>query len=324
MRGWMRVFVFAGLVALVGCKKNGGGSGASSGLTIAVIPKGTTHEFWKSVEAGAKQAGKELNAEIIWKGPLKEDDRAQQIQLVEQFVTDHVSGIVLAPLDKDALLRPVRAAADSKIPVVIIDSSLSGDAGKDFVSYVATDNYKGGSIAGEQLAKFLNNKGKVVMIRYAEGSASTEQREAGFMDAIKKHPDIQVISGNRYAGATVDSAKTAALNMVDTIKQADGLFTPNESSTLGTLLAMRESGVAGKVKFVGFDASVPLVEALQKNELDALISQDPFRMGYTGVKTIISHIRGETVPQTVDTGVHLITRENLDSPEITDLFKTRK
>jgi len=321
MRGWMRVFIFAGLIALAGCKKNGGGS---SGTTIAVIPKGTTHEFWKSVEAGAKQAGQEMNAEIIWKGPLKEDDRAQQIQLVEQFVTDRVSGIVLAPLDKDALLRPVREADDAKIPVVIIDSALSGEPGKDFVSFVATDNRKGGEIAGEQLAKTLNNKGKVVLLRYAEGSASTEQREAGFLDAIKKHPDIQIISENRYAGATVDTAKTASLNIIDTVKQADGVFTPNESSTLGMLLAMRESGLAGKVKFVGFDASVPLVEALQKNELDALVSQDPFKMGYEGVKTIITHIRGQAVPQTVDTGVHLITRENLDSPEIAELLKSRK
>lgn len=323
MRGWMSVFVFAGLVAVVGCKKNGSGSGGSSGTTIAVIPKGTTHEFWKSVEAGAKQAGKELNADIIWKGPLKEDDRAQQIQLVEQFVTDRVSGIVVAPLDKDALLRPVREADDAKIPVVIIDSALSGEAGKDFVSFVATDNRKGGEIAGEQLAKILDNKGKVVLLRYAEGSASTEQREAGFLDVIKKHPEIQIISDNRYAGATVDTAKTAALNMIDTVKQADGVFTPNESSTLGMLLAMRESGIAGKVKFVGFDASVPLVEALQKNELDALVSQDPFKMGYEGVKTIITHIRGQPVQQTIATGVHLITRENLNSPQITELLKTR-
>ena len=314
MRGWITVLIAA--VALAGCNRK-------SGNKIAVIPKGTTHEFWKSVEAGAKQAGKDLNFEIEWKGPLKEDDRAQQIQLVEQFVTDRVSGIVVAPLDKDALLRPVREADDAKIPVVIIDSALSGEPGKDFVSFVATDNRKGGEIAGEQLAKILNNKGKVVLLRYAEGSASTEQREAGFLDAIKEHPDIQILSDNRYARATVDTAKTAALNMIDTVKQADGVFTPNESSTLGMLLAMRESDIAGKVKFVGFDASVPLVEALQKNELDALVSQDPYKMGYEGVKTIITHIRGQPVPQTVDTGVHLITRENLNSPQITELLKTR-
>lgn len=316
MRGWMRVFVLAALVGLVSCNRR-----SSSTTTIAVIPKGTTHEFWKSVEAGAKQAGQELGVEIIWKGPLKEDDRAQQIQLVEQFVTDRVSGIVVAPLDKDALLRPVREADDAKIPVVIIDSALTGDPGKDFVSFVATDNRKGGEIAGEELARLLDNKGKVVLMRYAEGSASTEQREAGFLDAIKKHPDIQIILQNRYSGATVDSAKTASLDVIDTVKQADGVFTPNESSTMGMLLAMRESGIAGKAKFVGFDASVPLVDALQKKELDALVAQDPFKMGYEGVKTIVTHIRGQTVPQQVDTGVHLITRENLSTPEITTLLK---
>ena len=316
MRGLMRIVVFAGLVALAGCKKNGGGSGT----TIAVIPKGTTHEFWKSVEAGAKQAGQEEKVEIVWKGPLKEDDRETQSQVVEQFVTDRVAGIVLAPLDRNALLRPVREAGASHIPVVVIDSALDGEPGKDFVSFVATDNRKGGEIAGEQLAKAMNNKGKVVLLRYAEGSASTQEREAGFLDAIKKHPDLDLISSNRYGGATVDSAKTAALNMIDTIKQADGVFTPNESSTLGMLLAMRESGIAGKAKFVGFDASAPLVEALQKNELDGLVAQDPFKMGYEGVKTMVAHIRGQTVPPRVDTGVHLITRENLDTPEIKKLL----
>ena len=218
------------------------------------------------------------------------------------------------------MLRPVRNADNAKIPVVIIDSALDGDAGKDFVSFVATDNYKGGQMAGDELAKLLDNKGKVVLLRYAEGSASTEQREAGFLDAIKKHPDLDVILQNRFAGATVDTAKTAALNVIDTVKQADGVFTPNESSTLGMLLAMRESGIAGKAKFVGFDASVPLVEALRKNELQALVSQDPFHMGYVGVKTVVEHIRGQKVDPRIDTGVHLITPENLNTPEITKLL----
>lgn len=308
------VFCLAGSL-LVGCKHG------SSKPQIAVIPKGTTHEFWRSVHAGAQQAGTDLGVDIIWKGPLKEDDRAAQIQVVQEFVADRVSGIVLAPLDEEALLRPVQSADQQNVPVVIIDSALKGEAGKDFVSFVATDNRKGGEIGGEQLCKLLDNKGKVVLLRYAEGSASTEEREAGFLDAIKKRPDIQLLVQNRYGGATVDTAKTAAMNMLDTIRQADGIFCPNESTTLGMLLALREAGIAGKVKFVGFDQTPALLDALKQKEIDALVAQDPYRMGYLGVKTLVDHMHGQHVEQRVDTGVHLITRDNLGDPEIENLLK---
>ncbi|HXE52305.1 MAG TPA: substrate-binding domain-containing protein, partial [Tepidisphaeraceae bacterium] len=289
-------------------------------LTIAVIPKGTTHEYWKTLHAGAEEAGKKYNVDIIWKGPLKEDDRAGQIQVVQDFVAQGVSGIVLAPLDDQALVGPVKQADAHHVPVVIIDSALKAEAGKDYVSFVATDNEKGGEMGGEELARLLNNKGKVVLLRYAEGSASTQEREQGFLNAIKKHPDIQVISDNRYGEATVDTAKTAAMNMMDVLKQANGIFTPNESTTVGMLLALREAGMAGKVKFVGFDQTPPLIDALKTNELQALVAQDPFNMGYKGVETMVRHIKGEKVDLRIDTGVHLITGENLSTPEIQKLL----
>jgi ribose transport system substrate-binding protein len=302
------------MICVMGCSQKPGKP------QIAVIPKGTTHEFWKSLHAGADAAGKEFNVDIIWKGPVKEDDRANQIQVVQEFVADKVAGIVLAPLDDNALLNPVRAAGREKIPVVILDSWLKGEPGKDFVSFVATDNRKGGELDGEELARLLNSKGKVVMLRYAVGSASTDEREAGFLDAISKHPGLQVISSDRYSQATVDTAKTAALNMVDTLKEADGIFTPNESSTQGMLLALQQVGLAGKVKFVGFDQTPALVNALKKGQINALISQDPYKMGYTGVKTLVEHINGKKVDQHVDTGVRLITPANLDTPEIQTLL----
>ena len=288
--------------------------------TIAVIPKGTTHVFWKSVEAGAKAAGQELGANIIWKGPLKENDRAQQIQIVEQFISEGVAGIVLAPLDDTALARPVAAAMAKNIPVVIFDSALKGEAGKDFVSLVATDNRKGGSMGGAELARVMQNTGKIALLRYQVGSASTDAREAGFLAAVGEHPDLKVIIDNRYAGATMGEAKTVALNMLDKLREADGIFCPNESSTFGMLLALRQSNLAGKKKFVGFDTSPPLIEGLRKGELDALVAQDPTRMGYLGVKTLLDHLHGTKVPSYVDTGVRLITRDNLDTPEIKKLL----
>lgn len=305
-----------------GCDRSAGNkptttasSGGSGSTRIVVIPKGTTHAFWNSVESGARKAAQEMNVTMVWKGPLKESDRSEQIKIVDQFVAEGVSGICLAPLDSTALAPAVASASGRGIPVVIFDSAVNGTAGKDFVSFVATNNVKGGQLAGEALAKSLNSKGKVVLLRYAVGSASTTERESGFLEALKKYPDITVISDREYADATVATAKTKAMNMVDQLKAADGVFAPNESSTLGLLGALRDIGLAGKIKFVGFDATPPLVEGLQKGEFVALISQDPNKMGYLALQTCVKHIRGEKVEPLIDTGVREITQDGLKDAE---------
>lgn len=287
---------------------------------IAVIPKGTTHNFWKSVEAGALKAGKELGVEIKWKGPLKEDDRAQQISLVEQFVASGVSAIVLAPLDDIALRAPVRSAAERKIPVVIFDSPLKAESGKDFVSLVATDNRRGGRLAGEEMVRLLAGKGKVVLLRCMEGSASTTEREEGFLEIIAKSPGIVVTVTNRYAGPTVATAQDAAMNLLDRIREADGIFCPNESSTHGMLLALRQTGLAGKRTFVGFDASPILLAALKKGDLKAVVAQNPTKMGYLGVVTAVKAIRGEKVDAAIDTGCVLVTRSNFNDPAVREVL----
>lgn len=289
---------------------------AADQIEIAVIPKGTTHSFWKSVEAGARKAGQEEGVQIAWRGPLKEDDRAQQIAVVQQFVGSKVSAIVLAPLDATALVSPVRAAEQSKIPVVVIDSALKGEAGKDFASFVATDNHKGGEMAGEELARLIDHKGKVVLLRYAEGSASTQEREEGFLAVLKKYPGIELTVTNRYGGATINSAQDAAMNLIDKIREADAVFCPNESTTVGMLLALRQNGLAGKKKFVGFDASAELIKALERGQIQALVAQNPNRMGYLGVKTAVAALRGQKVETRIDTGCVLVTKENLNSAEI--------
>ncbi len=294
----------------------GGAAPGGQGVrTLAVIPKGTTHEFWKTIEAGARDAGREAGVKILWKGPLKENDRAQQIAIVEQFVSEGVNGVVLAPLDDVALRRPVQAAMEKKIPVLIIDSALKGEPGKDFVGYVGTDNFQGGVLGGEELARLLEGKGKVVLLRYMEGSASTTEREAGFLSALKKHPQIELLVENRYGGATASEAQSTALNMLDVLRQADGIFCSNESLTFGMLLALKQNNLLGK-KFVGFDTSAPLLEGLRQGQIHALVAQDPRKMGYLGVKTLLAHLNGEKVPENVDSGVRLVTPQNVDSPEI--------
>jgi ribose transport system substrate-binding protein len=322
------VLVTAAVVlAAIGCRQKAKG-GAK--YRIAVIPKGTTHIFWKSIHAGAIKAERELkeagiDVEVIWKGPLKEDDRASQIRVVENFITRGVTGIVLAPLDDVALRSQVKNAVNNNIPVVIIDSGLKSD---DYISFVATDNYKGGYKGGEHLARVLGGKGKVIMLRYQEGSASTMNREQGFLDALKeKYPEIEVVSSNQYGGATTESAYTASENLLAPLRTPDGgltidgIFCPNESTAFSMLRALEDSGLAGKVKYVGFDSSERLVKGMRSGHIQGLVLQDPINMGYLGVKTIVAHLLGEEVPERIDTGSEVATPENMDDPKMKNLLE---
>jgi ribose transport system substrate-binding protein len=230
MKRLMTVFLMVA-IALTGCFRS---AQKSKNFNIAVIPKGTMHEFWKSIHAGAIKASQEfakdgVQVSINWKGPLREDDREQQIQVVEGFLSQGVDGIVLAPLDSRALVRPVEEASRAGIPTVIFDSGLESE---NIVSFVATDNFKGGVLAADRLGSRLEGKGKALVLRYLEGSASTEQREAGFLHELKaKYPSIDVLSSDQYAGPTRETAYRAAQNLLNRFaNQVEGVFTPNEST----------------------------------------------------------------------------------------------
>ena len=308
-------------ICLAGCRKEA--PEENERLTIAVIPKGTIHEFWKTVHAGADMAGRELGVDILWKGPLKEDDREAQISVVENIITRRVEGIVLAPLDDVALRRPIDEAMSGGIPVAIFDSGLQGD---NYVSYVATDNFKAGQLAGQYMAKLLDGKGNVAVLRYAEGSDSTTKREDGFLDAIRAFNGIEVVTSNQYAGVTTESALQAAENLLARFGaaggslQIDGIFCATEPTSLGILRALQNAGFAGKVEFVGFDSSETMIAALRAGELSGFVVQNPMRIGYLGVTTLVGHIRGEQAPRRIDTGSTLVTRENIDQPTILELL----
>ena len=291
-------------------------------LTIAVIPKGSTHDYWKAVHAGANAAGKELGVEIQFKGPLKEDDREDQIKVVENFVNSKVDGIVLAPLDNQALAKPVEAAVVGGIPVVVIDSALKSDKQS---SNVMTNNYKGGQMAGEAMAKLLGDKGNIIVLRYEAGSASTMEREQGFLDVIAKHAGIKVLSSNQEGGATADKAQQKSESLLSGFKnpdgslQAQGIYCPNESTTFGMLRVLEENKWAGKVKFVGFDSSPKLLDGLKAGEIDALVVQNPVKMGHDAVATMVKVIKKQKFDKDEDTGATLVTKDNLSQPDITKL-----
>jgi ribose transport system substrate-binding protein len=317
------IFLFLlSLLVQPACKRGGGTSADTPArLRIAVVPKGTTHEFWKSVHAGAVKAARELDIDVVWKGPLREDDLKEQIDVVQSFVAQGVGGIVLAPLSDKGLVASVKAATDAKVPVVVFDSDLAGGS---YVSFVATDNEAAGKTAGDALAAKVG-KGNVVLLRYQEGSASTANREKGFLSAIAAHPDVKLASASQYGGATTETAEKASENLLASL-QADkggvqGVFAPNESTTFGMLLALRKTGLAGKTRFYGFDASDKLIAAVRSNEIDGLVVQRPFDMGYLAVKTIVAHIHGQSVERRIDTGSTLVTKDNLDTPEVQALVK---
>jgi ribose transport system substrate-binding protein len=326
MKPFRNVCMLALTVLVGGCGGQGGetaspetaGSGTER-TQIAVIPKGTTHDFWKSIHAGAAKAAQELDLDIIWMGAEKEDDRKQQIDVVQSFIARGVDAIVLAPLDDTALVRPVETAVGRGIPVVIIDSGLNTE---QYASFVATDNREGGRLGARRLGTLMGGKGNALLLRYSEGSASTMEREEGFLEVMRaEFPDIVFVSDNQYAGATKESALQASQNLLNRFgDQIQGIFCPNESSTFGMLRALQTSGRAG-VHFVGFDTSEALVTGLREGQVHGLVSQDPFDMGYQGVKTAAAVIRGEDVPKRIPTRLELITPENVDDPDIAPLIK---
>jgi len=313
-------FACVALFTVSACKKHEepASSPPAHRRQIAVIPKGTTHEFWKSVHAGAVKAGRDLGVDIVWKGPVREDDRAEQVRVVEDFISKHVDGIVLAPLDDTALVPTVKEADAEKIPVVIIDSDIQW-AGR--VSFVATNNEQAGAAAARYLGTALAGKGNVLVLRYQEGSASTMQREKGFLETLAREvPGVKVVSENQYGGATTESAYKTAESLLVKFEKLDGVFCPNESTTFGMLRALEDAKRAGKVRFVGFDASEKLVQALGSGEIDGLVVQDPFAMGERSVTTMVSHLEGKTVDARVDTGVTIATKLNMNDPQVRSLL----
>jgi len=292
-------------------------------IHLAYIAKGMQDVYWKSVEAGLREAEKEVNAsgqnlEVTWDAPTTDGDRPAQISMVENYVSQHVDGIILCPLDDNALVAPAEKAHRAGIPLVIVDSTLNYP---ETVTFVGTDNHHGGELAGEELARLLNDKGNVIMMRYNPGSASCADREQGFLDAMKKHPGIKILSSDNYAGNSRETALDNGQRLLATYTgQIDGVFTPNESSTNGMFLALQTAGLAGKVKFVGFDGGTQNMAALQVGLINALVLQNPFQMGYLGVKVMLDHLDGKPVPANIDTGATLVTKDNLDSPAVKALL----
>ena len=314
----MRVPILAlALCAWIPAACGSGGDDGAEGYRVAVIPKGMTHEFWKTVQAGAEAAGDELGVEVVWDGPGKESDRAEQIKIVEKSIP-RVDAIAIAPLDADALTKPLRAAHDAGKPVLVFDSGLRGWDG--YVSFVATDNHGAGVRAAQVLAERIGGKGRVLVLRYAVGHESTSQREEGFLEGIAAFPDIEVVSSDQYGGEEKQACKEAAERLMVRYGDVDGCFAPCEPVTIGLMEAIDGVGKRDSIRLVGFDSSEVLKRGLAEGAIDALMLQDPYRMGDLAVRRMLDHLEGRSVDKRVDTGCVVATPENMDEADVARLL----
>ncbi len=285
---------------------------------IPVIPKGTAHIFWESVRAGAEAAGREFGARISWNGPSVETDIEGQKRIVENFITQGVDALVLAACDKDALNTTLAKAKEDGVVIVTIDSGISDDTIP--VSFVATDNYAGGREAAKKLAELIGDRGEVGLIPFIQGAVSSDEREAGFEDEINEnHPNIER-TAKLYCQSDVEKGQSVTENMLTGHPELDGIFACNEPGGVGAARVFHERGLAGKIKLVSFDSSDTLVDALADGTIQALIVQNPYQMGYQGVECAVKALQGESVEAFVDTGVTVVTKENMIEDAIQEVL----
>jgi len=314
------------LIAAAGCgqqaaKPEGGGatpeaSGAKERYEIGVVPKGLAHQFWLTVRAGAEAGGEEFNADIIWQGPSAETEIAKQITIIEDMISSRVDAVVMAACDENALIATLQKAIDAGITVVTIDSGVKSDIP---VSFVATDNIAGARAAAAELARLVGEEGKVGLIPFVPGSATSEMREQGFKDGIKEYPKIELDSV-LYCHSDVAKGMNVTQDMMTSCPDLKGIFAANEAGAIGCAQALRAAGKAGVVKLVAFDGSDEEIAALKDGTVQALVVQNPFQMGYLGVKAAVDHIEGRPVEKRIDTGVTVVTMANFNEPDIQKLL----
>ncbi|MBI5283268.1 MAG: substrate-binding domain-containing protein [Candidatus Solibacter usitatus] len=284
---------------------------------IAVIPKGTAHLFWVSVQAGALAAGKKFNVEILWNGPASETEYARQIQIIDSMIAQRVDGIAVAASERQALVAPIERAVAAGIPVTVFDSGVDS---ANFMTFVGTDNVLAGRMGARKLAELLGGKGAVAVILHAPGSLSTMDREIGFRDTMKKeYPGIRIVA-EQYGMSDRAKARAATENILAAHPGLDGLFTTTEPSAAGAVLALRGRGLNGRIRLVTNDSSDALVEEMRAGNVDAFIAQDPYSMAFQAVKTLVDKLEGRTPPGRIDMQPTVVTVGDLDKPEVREML----
>ncbi|MEO7651218.1 MAG: substrate-binding domain-containing protein [Bryobacteraceae bacterium] len=284
---------------------------------IGVVPKGTSHLFWQTVQAGAIAAGRDLGVEIEWNGAPMETDYSRQIQIVDSMIARHVDGLVVAAADRTALVQPLDRAAKAGVPVVVFDSGLDST---NYVTFIATNNFNAGQLAARKLAAMISGKGKVAVVMHAPGSASTMERERGFDEVMaKEFPSIEVVA-RQFGMSDRAKSRSAAENMLAAHPDLNGMFASSEPSSVGASLAIKSRGLSERVWMVAFDSSDGMIEDLKSGAIDAMVVQNPFKIGYDGVKTLVEFLNGKTPPKQIDLNAQVLIKEDLDKPDVKKLL----
>jgi ribose transport system substrate-binding protein len=287
----------------------------AAGGEIAVIVKTTNSNFWQNVNKGAADAIKEVKGyTFTFQGPEAEAKIADEVAMVENAVNKKVAAIVLAPSDPEALIPAVKKAWEAKIPVIILDSMLA-DSGKDYYkSFLATDNKKAGELCAKALIDKIGKEGKIAVMSYVAGVGSEIGRVGGFKDYIAKNSKLQII-GTYYSQAQMATALNQTTDVLAANPDLKGIFGANEPTAVGMGRALQQSGKAGKVVAIGFDGNEDLQKFVKDGTLAAIAVQGSYQMGFLGVKTAVEALEGKKVDKFVNTGVVMVTKDNIDKPE---------
>ena len=314
---WKPVVVLSFLFASLGVC---GVSLAQEKINLAVVPKGAKQEAWRAIHAGAVKAQQELSREgmevkLIWKDSARDIARAEQIQVVDTFTGQRLSGVLVVSMDDRVIDQARNRVSENGVPMARIDSVLESDQA---ISYVATDNFQAGVLAADRLAQLINGEGNLILLRDRHGETNSEAREAGFLERVKtEYPSISMISIEQHAGESFRNGYSAAEYLLNRYgRRVNGIYASSELGSRAMLAALRDFSLAGQVFLVGYGVSEENLEAVRRGDMDGVIFSDPFRMGYVGVTTLVDHLQGRNIPTVVDTGVMLVTQANIDSDEI--------
>lgn len=301
----------------------GASAAVAQDVTIPIIVKDTTSFYWQIVLAGARQAGKDLGVNVPELGAQAETDINGQISILENAVAGKPAAVVIAPTERSALGAPITEAAKS-VPIIGIDSSAETEA---FTSFLTTDNVQGGRIAADGLVAAIKaatgkEEGEVALITSVPNAGSLEERKKGFIEQLGKYPGIKLVA-DKYADGQAATGLNITTDLLTANPNLVGIFASNLIMAQGAGQALAENNAAAKVALIGFDSDDKLVSFLKDGTIDGLVVQDPYRMGYDGVKTALAASKGEAVEKFVDTGANLITTANMNEPRSQELLNPK-
>jgi len=292
-----------------------GAAATAADKEIAVIVKTANSDFWQNVRKGATQSASELKGYTSsFQGAASDTDLAGQVALVENAVNRKVAAIVLAPSDPEALIPAIKKAWEAHIPVILIDSA-AADSGKAYYqSFLATDNNKAGELCAQALIDKIGTTGKIAIMSYTAGSGSEIGRVGGFRKYIEAHSKLQIV-GPFYSNSQMGTALNQTTDVLAANPDLKGIFGANEPTAIGMGRALVQSGKAGKVVAIGFDGNADLQGFVKDGTLTAIAVQSAYQMGALGVKTAVQVLDKKSVPKFLDTGVVMVTKTNIDTPE---------